>query len=189
MITGPSGSGKSTLARSILGLWPEFSGDISIGGQSLYSQAEFDLTSSMGYLPQEVNLFDGSIAENISRFSSPIDANKVIEAAKSSHVHELILNFPEGYDTIVGPNGQFLSGGQLQRLGLARAIYGNPKVVVLDEPNANLDDDGINALMKTLERLKKNLVTVIVISHRPGIEKISDLHLNITNSQVIATKL
>jgi ATP-binding cassette subfamily C exporter for protease/lipase len=165
VIVGPSGSGKSTLARVIIGIWPDVSGDVLLGETPVDSWDRLELGPFIGYLPQDVELFDGTIAENIARFN-PLDSAKVIEAAQSTDLHEMILRFPKGYDTPMGEAGGLLSGGQRQRIGLARAVYGRPAIVVLDEPNANLDDAGETALMKTVLHLKAQGRTVFLITHR-----------------------
>jgi ATP-binding cassette subfamily C exporter for protease/lipase len=127
----------------------------------------------VGYLPQDIELFDASIAENIAR-AGEVDSEKVIAAAEASGLHQMILRFPKGYDTPMGEAGSLLSGGQRQRVGLARALYGDPALVVLDEPNANLDDEGENALVRAVEGLKAKGKTVVLISHRPGIVGVAD---------------
>lgn len=167
VVLGPSGSGKSTLARVILGIWPNVSGEVLLDGLPIDSWNRIELGPHLGYLPQDVELFDGSIAANISRFGE-LDSAKVIEAAKRAGLHEMILHFPKGYDTPIGEGGGILSGGQRQRIGLARAVYGDPHLVILDEPNANLDDAGESALARTVLDLKSRGKTVILITHRPS---------------------
>lgn len=164
-VIGPSASGKSTLARAILGIWPAVSGKVRLDGADISTWNRTDLGPYIGYLPQDIELFDGTISENISRFSV-MDAEQVVTAAKMAGVHELILHLPDGYDTIIGGNSGVLSGGQRQRIGLARAIYGNPKLIVLDEPNSNLDDQGEKELVAAVNRIKQTGCTVIIISHR-----------------------
>lgn len=164
-IIGPSASGKSTLARAILGIWPPVSGKVRLDGADIASWDRDDLGPYVGYLPQDIELFDGTISDNICRFGT-VDPEKVVTAAKLAGVHELILRQPEGYDTVIGGAGGVLSGGQRQRIGLARAIYGSPKLLVLDEPNSNLDDQGEKELVAAIMRIKAQGCTVIIISHR-----------------------
>jgi len=173
VILGPSGAGKSTLARCIIGIWPQREGNVLLDGTPIEQWRREDLGPHIGYLPQDIELFDGTIAENIARFSE-LDSEKVIEAARQSGIHEMILRFPNGYDTQIGEAGSMLSGGQRQRLGLARAIYGNPAIVVLDEPNANLDDLGERSLKQAVNELRKSGKTVILITHRPGLISVAD---------------
>jgi len=173
VVLGASGSGKSTLARVILGIWPASSGSVMLDGQAVGSWDRMELGPHIGYLPQDIELFDGSIAENIAR-AGRVDSEKVIAAAEASGLHTMILRFPKGYDTPMGEAGSLLSGGQRQRIGLARALYGDPALVVLDEPNANLDDEGEAALVRAVNGLKAKRKTVVLISHRPGIISVAD---------------
>ena len=173
VVLGPSGSGKSTLARCLMGIWPGVSGEVLLDGLPLSGWDRSELGPYLGYLPQDIELFEGSIAENIARFGD-IDAEKVIAAARSAGLHEMILRFPKGYDTPIGEAGGLLSGGQRQRIGLARAVYGDPVLVVLDEPNANLDDVGEVALVRTVQQLKARGCTVFLITHRAGILAVAD---------------
>jgi ATP-binding cassette subfamily C protein EexD len=167
-IIGPSGAGKSTFARALLGIWPTSSGRIRLDGAEIYNMNRDELGPFLGYLPQDIELFEGTISENIARFGVVV-SEKVVEAARMADVHELILCLPDGYDTYIGANGINLSGGQRQRIGLARALYGNPVVVVLDEPNSNLDEQGELALARAIQRLKAKQTTVIVITHRNNV--------------------
>lgn len=169
-IIGPSAAGKSTLARVILGVWPVQIGTVRMDGADISQWDREHLGKYIGYLPQDIELFAGTISENIARFRK-VDAQKVIEAAQKAGVHEMILRLQEGYDTPIGTSGTVLSGGQRQRIGLARAIYDNPSFVVLDEPNSNLDEQGELALLKTVEELKKSGTTVVIITHRQNILK------------------
>jgi ATP-binding cassette subfamily C exporter for protease/lipase len=173
VVLGASGSGKSTLARVLLGIWPHSSGDVLLDGHAVRNWDRMELGPHIGYLPQDIELFDGSIAENIAR-AGRVDSDKVIAAATASGLHAMILRFPKGYDTPMGEAGGLLSGGQRQRVGLARALYGAPALVVLDEPNANLDDEGENALVLAVQGLKAQGKTVVLISHRPGIVSVAD---------------
>ena len=184
-VLGPSGSGKSTLARVLVGIWPDISGDVLLDNLPVAGWNRIELGPHVGYLPQDVELLEGSIADNIARFGE-VDPAQVIEAAQSAGLHDMILRFPKGYDTPIGEAGNLLSGGQRQRIGLARAIYGNPMLVVLDEPNANLDDAGEAALFKTVQELKAKGKTVFLITHRPGAVAVADRILMLRDGQVQA---
>jgi len=173
VVLGPSGSGKSTLARVLMGIWPDVRGEVLLDERPLSGWDRAELGPHVGYLPQDVEMFDGTIAENIARFSD-VDSEKVIAAARSAGLHEMILRFPKGYDTPMGEAGGLLSGGQRQRVGLARALYGNPAVIVLDEPNANLDDAGEAALMQAVREFKAKGRTIFLITHRPGAIAVAD---------------
>ncbi|MCL2161947.1 MAG: type I secretion system permease/ATPase [Betaproteobacteria bacterium] len=167
-VRGPSGSGKSTLARVLLGIWPDVEGGVFFDDVPVWALDRATLGTSLGYLPQDVELFEGTIAENVARFGQ-VEAGLVIDACRQAGMHETILRFPNGYDTQIGEGGSFLSGGQRQRIGLARAIYGNPRLVVLDEPNSNLDDAGDRALLQAVLTMKERGTTLVLISHRPQI--------------------
>jgi ATP-binding cassette subfamily C protein EexD len=172
-VIGPSAAGKSSLARAILGVWPCTNGKIRIDGAELSHYDREILGKTIGYLPQDIELFDGTISENIARYEDP-KPEMVVEAAQVAGVHEMILQLPQGYDTPIGPGGIALSGGQRQRVGLARALYCYPKIIVLDEPNSNLDDVGERALTQAIIELKKRGSTVILITHRPSVLGVTD---------------
>jgi ATP-binding cassette subfamily C protein len=166
-IIGPSGSGKSSLVRALVGVWPRLRGKISIDNASLEQWSSEALGRHVGYLPQDVELFDGSIATNIARFDPRATPAAVLEAARAAGAHDLILSFPDGYGTKVGEGGMALSAGQRQRIGLARAFYGNPFLVVLDEPTSNLDSDGEEALTEAILSVRRRGGIIIVVAHRP----------------------
>jgi len=167
-ILGPSGCGKSTLARLLVGIFAPTSGKVRLDGAELQRWDKAQLGPFIGYLPQDIQLFAGSIAQNIARFGSA-DGEKIVAAAKLAGVHELILNLPQGYDTHLGEGGSGLSGGQKQRVALARAVYGNPKLLVLDEPNANLDEVGEQALLSAIKQLQALGSTLVMITHKPAL--------------------
>jgi len=172
-LVGPSGAGKSSLVRTILGIWEPINGKVEIDGADIKQWDREYLGKYIGYLPQDIELFEGTVAENIARFEKAKDKD-IIEAAKISGAHEVIIKLPEGYNTYIGPGGITLSGGQRQRIGLARALYKIPKIIVLDEPNSNLDELGEIALFNALLELKKRKRTVIVITHKINILEIVD---------------
>lgn len=184
-LVGPSGAGKSSLVRALVGVWTPMAGAIRIDGAELDHWNRTELGSYMGYLPQTVELFAGTIAENIARFRET-DAEKIIVAAKRAGVHELIQSLPEGYETQIGVGGGQLSGGQRQRIGLARALFDDPALIILDEPNANLDGEGENALVQSLKDLKERGATVIFVSHKTGLLALSDKTLIMADGRMRA---
>ncbi|MBQ5947641.1 type I secretion system permease/ATPase [Massilia sp. ST3] len=182
-IIGPSGSGKSTLARLLIGVWPAMMGKVRLDGADIYHWNKSELGPHLGYLPQDIELFAGTIAENIARFGE-VDAEQVVLAAKRAGVHDMILHMPDGYDTRLGDGGSGLSGGQKQRLGLARAMYGDPALLVLDEPNSNLDDAGEAALVAALRDLRERGKTIVLITHRTSAIGITTKLLLMNDGQV-----
>jgi ATP-binding cassette subfamily C exporter for protease/lipase len=184
-VIGASGSGKSTLARLLVGVWPAMIGKVRLDGADIYQWNKGELGPHIGYLPQDIELFGGSVSENIARFGG-IDAEKVVQAAQRAGVHDMILHFPKGYDTQLGDGGAGLSGGQKQRLGLARAMYGDPAVIVLDEPNSNLDDIGEAALLKAIIDLNQRGKTIVLITHRTSIIGATNKLLLLRDGQVQA---
>ncbi|MBF0111316.1 MAG: type I secretion system permease/ATPase [Desulfamplus sp.] len=169
-LIGPSGAGKTTLSRVLLGIWPSMGGKVRLDGSDVYAWDQEHLGKFIGYLPQDVELFPGTVSQNIARLGE-LDPEGVILAAQKAGVHELIQHFPNGYDSMIGggPGSIILSGGQRQRVALARALYGKPRLVVLDEPNSNLDEAGEKALMQTIAILKHEKVTTIIVTHKPSI--------------------
>lgn len=183
-IIGPSGAGKSTLARCLLGIWPNTSGQVLLDGVPIDQWSRGDLGPHLGYLPQDIELFDGTIAENIARFTDA-DPALVIDAAKRTGIHDMILRLPNGYDTSMGEAGSLLSGGQRQRVALARAVLGNPALVVLDEPSANLDDAGEAELLSTVRTLKSHGRTVVMIVHQPHLLVVADRVLRLDAGRIV----
>jgi len=182
-LIGPSASGKTCLCRTLLGIWPSMGGKVRLDGANVFQWRQEQLGPYLGYLPQDIELFPGTVSENIARMGD-LDSEKVIAAAKNAEVHELILKLPMGYDTPIGEGGSTLSGGQRQRIALARALYGNPVFVILDEPNSNLDDLGEKALVQTLLRMKEQGITSIIVSHKPSLLATVDKILMLNNGQV-----
>lgn len=185
-IVGPSAAGKSTLARALVGVWTPLSGSVRLDGAEVATWEREDLGPALGYLPQDIELFPGSIAENIARFGL-LDSTQVVEAARRAGVHELILHLPQGYETRIGtsdPASIVLSGGQRQRIALARALYGDPVLVVLDEPNANLDEAGDAALINALRDLKARKRTVFIVTHRANLLTQTDAILVLTDGRI-----
>ena len=184
-VVGPSASGKTTLARLLVGLWPAAAGKVRLDGADVFVWDKAELGPFMGYLPQGVELFDGSLAENIARFGV-VDMERVEDAARAVGLHEFILELPQGYDSPVGREGAMLSGGQRQRVGLARAIYGNPAFVVLDEPNSSLDEEGDAALAGAIAALKARGTTFVVMTHRTSVLAVADKMLVLRDGQMQA---
>ncbi len=185
-VIGPSASGKSTLARLLVGIWLPQKGSVRLDGAGFDQWDRTEIGKYIGYLPQEVELFDGSIGQNIARFISDADPQDIVLAAKRAGVHDMILRLPDGYDTKIGEGGYVLSGGQVQRIALARALFGDPVLVVLDEPNSNLDSEGDAALMHAILDLKKRGKTVIVMAHRPSAIAAVDKLLMLKDGQQVA---
>jgi ATP-binding cassette subfamily C protein PrsD len=185
-LLGASASGKTSLSKALVGIWPAQHGVVRLDGAALDQWRNEDLGRHIGYLPQEVALFDGTVAENICRFDTQADSDAILKAARIAGVHDVILRLPEGYATRIGEGGMSLSAGQRQRIGLARAVFGDPFLLVLDEPNANLDADGENALTRAIVTLRQNKCIVIVISHRPSALGALDMMLVLYEGKAIA---
>jgi ABC-type protease/lipase transport system fused ATPase/permease subunit len=185
-IIGPSGAGKSTLARALLGVWPLANGSVRLDGAQVWDWDSDELGPYLGYLPQDIELFDGTAADNIARFGE-VDHERVVAAAQLAGVHETILRLSDGYDTWIGPGGQVLSGGQQRGVALARALYGDVRLVVMDEPNANLDHEGEQQVLTALAELKARKVTTVVITHRPQMLASADRIITLRDGQVAAS--
>ncbi|PLX72930.1 MAG: type I secretion system permease/ATPase, partial [Desulfuromonas sp.] len=183
-IIGPSGAGKSTLCRLLLGIWQPVQGVVRLDGSDIFTWDQEKLGPHIGYLPQDIELFSATVAENIARLKQ-VDSDQVISAAQQAGVHDLILSFPKGYDTRIGDGGIVLSGGQRQRIGLARALYGTPKLVILDEPNSNLDEEGERALISSWEQMKKNETTTVIVTHKPSLLANVDKILMLKDGQLV----
>jgi ATP-binding cassette subfamily C exporter for protease/lipase len=184
-VIGPSAAGKTTLARTLTGVWPSLGGKARLDSVDTYTWNKAELGPHVGYLPQDVELFDGTIAENIARFGE-VDMKKVEASAHSVGLHDFIMALPQGYETDVGPEGARLSGGQRQRVGLARALYGDPVFVVLDEPNSSLDEAGEAALAQSVAEAKSRGTTVVAITHRISLLKSCDKVLLLRDGQTQA---
>lgn len=183
-IIGPSAAGKSTISKLLTGVWQPASGNVRLDGADVYSWRRDSFGKYVGYLPQDVELFPGTVKENIARMDADVQDADVIAAAKLANVHELILRLPNDYETQIGHDGMTLSAGQRQRIGLARAYYGNPKLVVLDEPNSSLDNEGDIALLKAIQAGKLQKITTVVVSHRPAILQVADKILLMSEGKV-----
>ncbi len=185
-VIGPTGAGKSTLARAIVGAWPRMRGKVRLDGAEIRQWDAVSLGKHLGYLPQDVELFEGTVAENISRFEPEADPQKIVAAARQAAVHDMVLKLPDGYNTRVGAGGHRLSAGQLQRIGLARAMYGDPALLIMDEPNANLDAEGEAALVQAVLNARRRGATVIVVAHRPSALAAIDTLLMMKDGQQVA---
>jgi len=185
-VIGPTGAGKSTLARALVGVWPTFRGSVRLDGAAIEQWDSAQFGRHIGYLPQDVDLFDGTVAENISRFDPQAQSADIVKAARQADVHDLILRFPAGYDTLIGESGARLSAGQRQRIGLARALYRYPVFIVLDEPNANLDAEGESALVKAIIAARERGGTVVVVAHRPSAMAALDMIMMLRDGRRLA---
>jgi ATP-binding cassette subfamily C exporter for protease/lipase/ATP-binding cassette subfamily C protein EexD len=184
-VVGPSAAGKSSLAKMLMGLWKPASGSVRLDGVELSDWSHDEVGPLVGYVPQEIDFFEGTVAENIARLGE-VDPAKVVHAAQLIDMHDTILSFPKGYDTLLGETGFALSGGQRQRLAIARAVYGMPKYVVMDEPNSNLDEVGENALVATVLALKQSGSTVVLTTHRPRLVGVVDKMLVLKSGRQVA---
>ena len=186
VIVGPSASGKTTLAKLLVGCYETSIGSVRIDGASLKDWKPTELGQYLGYLPQDVELFSGSVKENIARMDNNAESDLVVIAAQLAGIHDMILQLPRAYDTEIGPDGSVLSGGQKQRVGLARAFYGKPRLLVLDEPNASLDAIGEQGLASAIEFAKDEKITTILISHRPSILNLADKIMVMKDGMIVA---
>jgi PrtD family type I secretion system ABC transporter len=185
-VLGPSASGKSSLAKALVGVWPAFTGIVRLDGAAIDQWDADELGRHIGYLPQDVSLFEGSVAENIARLDESATPEAVLQAARIAGAHDMIVRLPQGYSTRIGEGGMLLSAGQRQRIGLARALFGDPFLIVLDEPNASLDAEGENALMRAIGTLRDAGRIVVVVSHRPNVLAVLDMALVLYEGAVVA---
>jgi ABC-type protease/lipase transport system fused ATPase/permease subunit len=186
VLLGASASGKTSLSRALVGIWPAAHGVVRLDGAGIDQWRNEDLGRHIGYLPQDVALLEGTVAENICRFDERATSDSILKAAQIAGVHDIILRLPQGYATRIGQGGMSLSAGQRQRIGLARAVFGDPFLVVLDEPNANLDTDGENSLGRAIQTLRRNGSIVVVISHRPSALAVLDMAMVLYEGRAIA---